>query len=77
MSTPPLEARPWRAARYEIVVRGALGPALRRALEPVRAEKAEEQTVLRARLRQGRELADVVHALRARGYQVASITVLA
>lgn len=77
MSSPPAEARTWRAARYEIVVRGDLGPALRRALEPVRAEKSEEQTVLRAQLGQDRELADLVHALRARGYQVASITVLA
>jgi len=77
MSSRPTEARPWRAARYEIVVRGDIGPALRRALEPVRAEKSEEQTVLRAQLGRDRELADLVHALRARGYQVASITVLA
>jgi hypothetical protein len=77
MSSAPAHARPWRAARYEIVVRGDIGPALRRALEPVRAEKSEEQTVLRAHLGQGRELADLVHALRARGYEVASITVLA
>jgi hypothetical protein len=77
MSSAPAHARPWRAARYEIVVRGDIGPALRRALAPVRAEKSEEQTVLRAHLGQGRELADLVHALRARGYEVASITVLA
>ena len=77
MSSPPAAARPWRSARYEIVVRGDIGPALRHALEPVRAEESEEQTVLRAQLGQDRELADLVHALRARGYQVASITVLA
>lgn len=77
MSSPSAAARPWRAARYEIVVRGDIGPALRHALEPVRAEESEEQTVLRAQLSQDRELADLVHALRARGYQVASITVLA
>ena len=76
MSSPSAAARPWRAARYEIVVRGDLGPALRRALEPVRAGEPQHQTVLRAELSRDRELADLVHALRARGCEVASISVL-
>jgi hypothetical protein len=68
---------PDRPACYEIVVRGEVGPALRRALLPVRAHSSQTQTVLRARLSQDRELADLLHALRARGFEVASITVLA
>ncbi len=66
-----------RPAHYEIVVRGEIGPALRVALLPVQAGSSEVQTVLRAHLRQDRDLGDLVHALRARGFEVASITVLA
>jgi len=50
---------------------------LRAALLPVQAGSSEVQTVLRTRLGQDRDLADLVHALRARGFEVASITVLA
>ena len=71
------QPEPDRPDRYEIVVRGQIGPALRRSLLPVEARSSEEQTVLRARLSQDRELADLVHALRARGFEVASITILA
>ncbi len=66
-----------RPAYYEIVVRGEIGPVLRAALLPVQAGSSEVQTVLRTRLSQDRDLADLVHALRARGFEVASITVLA
>ncbi len=68
---------PDRPAHYEIVVRGEIGPVLRQALLPVLAQSSQVQTVLRTRLSQDRELADLVHALRARGFEVASITVLA
>ena len=66
-----------RPAHYEIVVRGEIGPVLRAALLPVQAGSSEVQTVLRTHLGQDRDLADLVHALRARGFEVASITVLA
>lgn len=72
--TGPSRERAWH---YEIVVRGEIGPALRTALLPVRAGASQVQTVLRTRLGQDRDLADLVRALRARGYEVASITVLA
>ena len=68
---------PERPAHYEIVVRGEIGPVLRAALLPVQAGSPQVQTVLRTRLGQDRDLADLVHALRARGFEVASITVLA
>ncbi|GAA2137610.1 hypothetical protein GCM10009844_04830 [Nocardioides koreensis] len=66
-----------RPTHYEIVVRGEIGPALREALLPVQAGPAQVQTVLRTHLGQDSDLADLVQALRARGFEVASITVLA
>jgi hypothetical protein len=68
--------RPGGSTRYEVVVRGRVSPALGRQLAPVVARRTESETVLRARPRPGRDLADLVSALRARGLQVVSITVL-
>ena len=66
------------AARYEIVVRGRIGPAVRLALEPTAAAGAAAvQTVLRARLGPGRDLVDLVRALREHGFSVAGVTALA
>ena len=80
MSSPMSSARTGPAAgggAYEVVVRGEIGPALRQALLPVVARRTEAQTVLRARLGQDRDLVDLVAALRARGFQIASVTPLA
>jgi hypothetical protein len=74
--TTPTEP-PGRPARYEVVVRGRVSPALRGQLRPAVARRTEAETVLRAHTRPGWELADLVSALRARGLQVVSITVLA
>ncbi|MFC4787207.1 hypothetical protein ACT8ZV_22210 [Nocardioides sp. MAHUQ-72] len=76
-SVPGLVAdEPGRPGRYEVVVRGELGPAVRRALLPAHARPSEVQSVLRARLGDEHDLADLVAALRAHGLQLASITVV-
>lgn len=63
--------------RYEIVVRGELAAAVRLELRPTVTASCEVQTVLRARMNKGRDLSDLVSALRARGLEVVSVTALA
>ena len=63
--------------RYEVVVRGRVGGPVRRALEPVVTGSVAVQTVLVARVDQGRDLVDLVRALREHGFSVAGVTALA
>ena len=63
--------------RYEVVVRGRVGGPVRRALEPVVTGSVAVQTVLVARVGQGRDLVDLVRALREHGFSVAGVTALA
>lgn len=67
---------PERPLRYEVVVRGRVSAAVGRQLAPALARRTETETVLRAHPSPGRDLADLVSALRSRGLQVVSITVL-
>ena len=62
---------------YELVVVGAIGPALRRALEPFATACSEVQTILRAEAPHGRDLVDLMVALESRGLDVADIAALA
>ncbi len=64
-----------RRERYEIVVRGTVGSAVRGALLPVRAT-TEHETVLRARLAPGVQVADLVSVLCAHGLQVTGVEVV-
>lgn len=61
---------------YELVVVGAIGPALRRALEPFATACSEVQTILRAEAPHGRDLVDLMVALESRGLDVADIAAL-
>ena len=63
--------------RYEVVVRGRVGGPVRRALEPVVTGSVVVQTVLVARVGQGRDLVDLVRALRQHGFSVVAVTALA
>lgn len=69
--------RPVAAPVYELVVVGAIGPALRRALEPFATTCSEVQTILRAEAPHGRDLVDLMLALESRGLDVADIAALA
>lgn len=62
---------------YELVVVGAIGPALRRALEPFATACSEAQTIVRAEAPHGRDLVDLMVALESRGLEVADIAALA
>lgn len=66
-----------RPVHYEVVVRGRVGGPVRRALEPVVTGSVSVQTVLVARVGQGRDLVDLVRALREHGFAVAGVTALA
>ena len=65
------------AAVYELTVVGALGPALRKALEPFATACSEVQTILRADAPAFKDLVDLLVALESRGLDVADITELA
>lgn len=68
--------RPGTPPVYELVVVGAIGPALRRALEPFATACSEVQTILRAEAPHGRDLVDLMVALESRGLDVADIAAL-
>jgi len=66
-----------RPVHYEVVVRGRVGGPVRRALEPMVSGSMTVQTVLVATVGQGRDLVDLVRALREHGFSVAGVTALA
>ncbi len=61
---------------YEVTVVGPIGPVLRQALKPCRAEPVQAQTIVRARARPEVDLLDVAEQLHARGATVAGIMVI-
>ena len=61
---------------YELVVVGAIGPALRHALEPFATAPPQVQTILRAEAPHGQDLVDLMVALESRGLDVADIAAL-
>jgi hypothetical protein len=63
------------ASAYEFVVVGAIGPTVRRALEPCSADAGHQQTIVRARATD-LDLVELARRLQARGITVAAITVL-
>jgi hypothetical protein len=60
---------------YEVVVQGLIGPAVARVLRPCAVLRAEEQTVLEARLT-AMSIADLVEWLGARGLVVSHVAVV-
>ncbi len=60
---------------YEITVVGALGPVLRAALQPLVATASGPCTTLRTALSRRGDLADLLAALDARGFEVTHVAV--
>jgi hypothetical protein len=60
---------------YEVTVLGALGPVLRRAIEPYATATVECQTIVRACVAGCADLVELVHLLESGGLQIAEIAV--
>lgn len=59
---------------YEITVLGALGPALRAALEPCRTAPSGISTIARVTYQDDEDLIEVVRVLTALGLEVTNVT---
>jgi hypothetical protein len=61
---------------YELTVVGALGPVLRRAIEPYVTATVECQTIVRACVADCADLVELVRLLESRGLQITEVAVL-
>jgi hypothetical protein len=60
---------------YEVTVLGALGPVLRRAIEPCTTAPVECQTIVRACVAGCADLVELVQLLESGGLQIAEVAV--